>query len=134
MAIVIGIRAARQENGAGIKSMLIWFLGGFILFSLGGKKASRYLLPIIPPFALMMGFYWDKVAEAISKRHVRALQISSIMVLLLAMVLALLLVGIYTDTDWVMQWLFKGRSRGAVGFPSTPANFLVNHGGGRFVA
>jgi 4-amino-4-deoxy-L-arabinose transferase-like glycosyltransferase len=127
MAIVVGIRAARQENGAGIKSMLIWFLGGFILFSLGGKKASRYLLPLIPPFALMMGFYWDKVAEALSKRHGWALQISSSMVLLLAMVLALLLVGIYTDNDWVMQWLFKGRSRGGGSSLSAALDLLLAH-------
>jgi 4-amino-4-deoxy-L-arabinose transferase-like glycosyltransferase len=126
-AIVVGIGAARQGDNPGIKSMLFWFLGGLILFSLGGKKAARYLLPIMAPFALVMGFYWDKVAEAISKRHGLALNISSAMVLLFVVVLALLLAGIYTDTDWVMQWLFKGRNRGGASQLSAALDLLLEH-------
>lgn len=127
VAIVVAIRAARQENNADIKSMLFWFLGGLILFSLGGKKAARYLLPIMAPFALVMGFYWDRIAEAISKRHGWALNIATVLVLLSAVVLALLLAGVYTDVDWVVQWLFKGRNRGGTSTLSVVLDLLLQH-------
>lgn len=126
-AIVVGIGAARRENNADIKSMLFWFLGGFILFSLGGKKAARYLLPIMAPFALVMGFYWDKVAEDVTKRHGLALNISSVLVLLLVAVLALMVAGVYMDNDWVMQWLFKGRNRGGTSTLSAVLDLLLEH-------
>ncbi len=127
MAIVVGIGAARDERNSGIKSMLIWFIGGLILFSLGGKKAARYLLPIMAPFSLMMGFYWDKVGDAISKRHGRMLLISSVLAFLLTVVLAMLLVGVYSDTDWVMQWLFKGRNRGGSSQLSAVLDLILQH-------
>ncbi len=126
-ALFIGISAARKDGGAGIKSMLIWFVGGFILFSLGGKKAARYLLPLMPPFALVMGFYWDKVGEAISGRHSRVLIISSVAALLLATVLALLIAGVYTDTDWVVQWLYKGRNRGGASQLTAVLDLLLQY-------
>ncbi len=126
-ALVIGVRAARSEGNAEIKSMLIWFLGGFILFSLGGKKAARYLLPIMAPFALIMGFYWDRVTHTISKRHRLALIVSSVLALLFAMVLALLVAGIYADNDWVMQTLFKGRNRGGISQLTTGLDLLQQH-------
>lgn len=124
-ALVVGIGAARRENNAGIRSMLFWFLGGLILFSLGGKKAARYLLPIMAPFALVMGFYWDRLGEAISKRHGLALKISSVLTLLFVVVLALLLAGIYTDSDWIMQLLFKGRNRGGTSQLALGVDFLL---------
>ena len=111
-AVVIGVRSARKEGNAGIKSMLIWFLGGFILFSLGGKKAARYLLPIMAPFALIMGFYLDKVGQAISKRHGLVLNIASMFVMLFVVALTALIVAIYLDTDWVINDLFKGQRKG----------------------
>jgi hypothetical protein len=101
-----------MEGNAGIKSMLIWFLGGLILFSLGGKKAARYLLPIMAPFALIMGFYFDKVGEVISKRHGLVLNLSSLLVLLFVAALTALVAAIYVDPDWVINDLFKGQKKG----------------------
>jgi 4-amino-4-deoxy-L-arabinose transferase-like glycosyltransferase len=111
-AVVIGFRSARNDGNAGIKSMLIWFLGGFILFSLGGKKAARYLLPIMAPFALIMGFYFDRLGEAVSKRHGVVLNISSIMILLFVVAITALVAAIYIDPDWVMNDLFKSQKKG----------------------
>jgi hypothetical protein len=82
------------------------------LFSLGGKKAARYLLPILPPFALIVGFYLDRVGEAISKRHGVVLNISSSLVLLFVIVIIILAAAVYTDPDWVINDLFKGQNKG----------------------
>jgi 4-amino-4-deoxy-L-arabinose transferase-like glycosyltransferase len=112
-AVVIGYRAAKEEGNAGTKSMLIWFLGGLILFSLGGKKAARYLLPIMAPFALIIGFYLDRIGKAISKRHGLVLNISSLLVLLFVLIVAGLVAAIYFNPDWVISDLFKGQKKGA---------------------
>lgn len=126
-ALFIGIRAAMQEGDIGIKSMLIWFLGGFILFSLGGKKAARYLLPIMAPFALVMGFYWDRVGLVVSRRHGWILILSSALTFMFVVVLALLVVGIYTDNELVMHWLFKGRNRGGSSQLQAGLDLLLQH-------
>ena len=39
---------------------LIWFIGLFILLTLFKIRASRYLLPVLPPLALMIGGMWRK--------------------------------------------------------------------------
>ncbi len=111
-AVVIGARAARQEGSVGIKAMLFWFLGGLLLFSLGGKKAARYLLPIMAPFALIIGFYLDRIGKQISCRHGTVLKISTAFVLLLVITLILLLAGVLTESELVVQGLFKGQRRG----------------------
>jgi len=112
-ALVVGVRAARrQENGVAIKSMLFWFLGGLLLFSLGGKKAARYLLPIMAPFALIMGFYLDRIGGRISRRHDLVLKLSVALVLLLVMVLTMLFAGILTESQWVVNALSKGQEKG----------------------
>ncbi len=111
-ALVIGVRAARSEGNAATKSMLVWFLGGLILFSLGGKKAARYLLPIMAPFALIMGFYFDRIRAGFSRRHGLVIKGSALLVFLLATFLALLLTGILVENEWVVQALSKGQKKG----------------------
>jgi len=39
---------------------LIWFIFLFVVLTLFKYKASRYLLPALPPLALMMGGVWEK--------------------------------------------------------------------------
>ena len=39
---------------------IIWFIVLFILLTLFKYRASRYLIPALPPFALMMGGMWRK--------------------------------------------------------------------------
>ena len=111
-AVVIGFRVSREEGNAGIKSMLIWFLGGLVLFSIGGKKAARYLLPIMAPFALIIGFYLDRIGETISKRHGVVLNLSSVLVMLFVVAITGLVAAIYIDPDWVINDLFKGQKKG----------------------
>ncbi len=126
-AVVVGFRAARKEGNAGIKSMLIWFLGGLLLFSLGGKKAARYLLPIMAPFALIIGFYLDRLEAAISKRHGVVLNISSILVLLFVVAFTTLVAAIYLDPDWVTHVLFKGLKKGGASQLQAGIDILLRH-------
>ena len=126
-AVVIGFRAAREEGNAGIKSLLIWFLGGFILFSLGGKKAARYLLPIMAPFALIVGFYLDRLGETISKRHGVVLNVSSILVLLFVVAITALVAAIYVEPNWVINDLFHGQKKGGASQLKAGVDMLLQH-------
>ncbi len=127
LAVVVGVRAARGENNVGIKAMLFWFLGGLLLFSLGGKKAARYLLPIMAPFALIVGFYLDRIGDRVSQRHGIILKISVALVLLLVVVLTLLLAGILTENQWVVQILSKGREKGGASALTAVLEMLRNN-------
>jgi 4-amino-4-deoxy-L-arabinose transferase-like glycosyltransferase len=60
------VAALRQENlrqQRPLLFLLFWFLGGLVLFSLGGKKAIRYLLPILPAAALLVGWYFLQLQQ-----------------------------------------------------------------------
>jgi 4-amino-4-deoxy-L-arabinose transferase-like glycosyltransferase len=126
-AIVVGFYSSRERGSIGIKPMLIWFLGGLLLFSFGGKKAARYLLPIMAPFALIMGFYLDRIGEAISKRHGVVLNISSVLVLLFVVAVTALVAVIYIDPDWVINDLFKSQKKGGASQLKAGINMLLQN-------
>ncbi|GMR08816.1 MAG: hypothetical protein BMS9Abin26_1823 [Gammaproteobacteria bacterium] len=75
VALLIAIRDVWQgrqhREQPQIMLLLLWFIGGLVLFSLGGKKAARYLLPILPAAAVLMGYYLDRLIQArnTSPRH-----------------------------------------------------------------
>lgn len=46
-----------------LKIWLFWFLPGFILLTLASGKRVTYLLPLLPPLALFIGFYVNELAQ-----------------------------------------------------------------------
>jgi len=48
--------AADSRLRIGLRVALVWFLGGLILFSFSSTKAARYVLPLYPAAALLVGF------------------------------------------------------------------------------
>ncbi len=40
---------------------VIWFLIGFVFFSLSKSKLPTYILPYLVPLALLLGAYWDEI-------------------------------------------------------------------------
>ena len=50
----------RKGRPLGESFFLIWFIVMFILLTLFKIRTSRYLLPVLPPLALMMGGFWKK--------------------------------------------------------------------------
>jgi 4-amino-4-deoxy-L-arabinose transferase-like glycosyltransferase len=108
--LFLTIREARDNPR--LKAILFWFLGGLILFSLGGKKASRYLLPLMPPFALLTGYYLDRIYQGLSKRHRHLLITSSGLAVVGVLFVFGLLLAINIDSDAVLNALLEGRNRG----------------------
>ena len=58
----VPLNAARIEKDA-LRMLLYWFGIGIILFSLSSSKASRYLLPLYPPAALIVGYGLSKLTD-----------------------------------------------------------------------
>ncbi len=110
--VVYGLREARRNGNAGLKSVLFWFLGGFVLFSLGGKKATRYLLPLMPAFALLAGFYWDRIAQGIGRGHRRVLIVAASLVLLGTVLVLALMSAVAMDFEPALNLLLRGRNPG----------------------
>lgn len=61
--ILIGFYAYRKRSVPGEREPLrfpvAWFLATFVLFSISMEKRSRYLLPLYPAVALMLGTLWN---------------------------------------------------------------------------
>jgi len=51
----------RSEVGEGesLRFPVVWFLATFVLFSISMEKRSRYLLPLYPALALVLGTLWN---------------------------------------------------------------------------
>ncbi len=108
--LFVAIREAKGNPR--LKAILFWFIGGLILFSLGGKKASRYLLPLMPAFALLAGYYLDHLQQGLSSRHRRLLSVSSGAAVMGVLLVFVLLLAIYIDSEAVLNTLLQGRNRG----------------------
>ncbi|MGH9462802.1 MAG: ArnT family glycosyltransferase [Vicinamibacteria bacterium] len=44
--------------------LLLWIVSPLVFFSLSGAKLPGYLLPVLPPFALLIGLLWAPAAES----------------------------------------------------------------------
>ena len=96
----------RQERP--VRFLLFWFLGGLLLFSLGGKKAIRYLLPILPAAALLVGWYFHRLK--VRGRIGWGGRLAGALVSLLSALLVLGLLWGLADPDAAGRWLLEGRN------------------------
>ncbi len=99
----------RREKQRTLLLVLIWFLGGLILFSLGGKKAGRYLLPIIPAAAILVGWYWRQLLFDFSRYRTGAVISASLVTLALALVTGIMLFAL-ADPDKALETITRDRS------------------------
>ncbi|MFQ5988782.1 MAG: ArnT family glycosyltransferase [Candidatus Methylomirabilales bacterium] len=49
--------------------VLLWVIGILLMLSLGLQKRERYLLPVVPGFGLMIGYYYDTVFSSSDEKH-----------------------------------------------------------------
>ncbi len=106
-ALVAAVRKVLKERQESLLFLLCWFLGGLLLFSLGGKKAMRYLLPILPAAALLTAWYFRELARRI--RVGRGALAAGVLTTLMAAALAGgLLLGLL-DPESGARLLLEGR-------------------------
>ncbi|MFH1245020.1 MAG: glycosyltransferase family 39 protein [Candidatus Omnitrophota bacterium] len=54
-------RRAFSENPVKALFLFFWFILPFLFFGCIGKKLVPYILPLLPPLAIITGYMWDKV-------------------------------------------------------------------------
>lgn len=73
-------RSRAQSSGESDLLLRVWVIGFFVLLSLPAGKAERFLVYLIPPFALLTARYWDDLfghAETLSRTEARLLRIAA---------------------------------------------------------
>jgi 4-amino-4-deoxy-L-arabinose transferase-like glycosyltransferase len=61
-------RRGRGAERDGLELVLVWIVGVFAMVSLSGQQRIRYYLPLVPPLALVLG--WWIAAAAVERRVV----------------------------------------------------------------
>ena len=107
-ALVSLFRQGKLREQRPLLFLLFWFLGGLILFSLGGKKAIRYLLPILPAAALLTGWYFHQLQQR-HKAGWGAMTAGTLVTLLTSAISITLLLGL-THPETARALLLEGRN------------------------
>jgi 4-amino-4-deoxy-L-arabinose transferase-like glycosyltransferase len=53
------------------RAMLLWAAVGFVFFSIVSGKRDRYLTPLFPPLAIVVGAWLDGASDALANRWIR---------------------------------------------------------------
>jgi 4-amino-4-deoxy-L-arabinose transferase-like glycosyltransferase len=64
VAVWLWRRLRPTEAGPALDFLAAWFLGGFVTFSLSGTQADRYIVPLYPAAAMLVGVAWTRWTEA----------------------------------------------------------------------
>jgi len=59
------LRQAGIASDAGLRFCVVWLVAVFVLLSLVSGKQIKYLLPLVPAFALLLGRVWGRMGERI---------------------------------------------------------------------
>ena len=50
-----------RGQGQALRMLALWSVGSFTLFSAMGTKFHHYIFPVVPPLAVLVGLYLDRV-------------------------------------------------------------------------
>ena len=108
VALVAATRRLIAGRDPALLLVIAWFLGGLLLFSLGGKKAIRYLLPILPAAALLVGWYLNQ--QLARRRASLGAMLSGLLITLLAGLIATALLWGLAHPEAGARALLEGRN------------------------
>jgi 4-amino-4-deoxy-L-arabinose transferase-like glycosyltransferase len=60
------LRQSGVASDQGLRFCLTWLVAVFVLMSLVSGKQIKYLLPLVPAFALLLGRVWSRTGEGVS--------------------------------------------------------------------
>jgi 4-amino-4-deoxy-L-arabinose transferase-like glycosyltransferase len=93
----------RRRSGAdfvrGDRFALVWFWATFIFFTLSGSRRSYYILPILPPAAILVARLVSGTAE-VRSRWANRLMVAGYAIVAVA---AMLSIGILLPASWVLR-------------------------------
>jgi 4-amino-4-deoxy-L-arabinose transferase-like glycosyltransferase len=77
VAMFHALRSAWRDRDAAGSLFAAWFVPGFVLLSFVSSKQGKYLLPLLPPIALVTGLWIDRVAAAHPLRAASRISLST---------------------------------------------------------
>src|SRR4029079_13524356 len=75
-----------------LRYVVVWFVGGFVFFSLASGKRGNYLLPLYPALAMLLGVWWQELADGSLQLSPVARRMARVVALLICAGLVLTLV------------------------------------------
>ena len=63
------VRQAGVSSDEGLRFCLTWLVAVFILMSLVSGKQAKYLLPLVPAFALLLGRVWSRMDSGVIRQR-----------------------------------------------------------------
>ncbi len=100
-AIVLAIRKIRTHANPVFGLLVAWMAVYFVVFSLLGKKAGRYILPLYPAAALLVGVVLHEAFDrALSRGLTRWLHVGVIAATIVAVVGLALIAGLAAKLDY----------------------------------
>lgn len=65
VALVVSTWRRRRELDSGETLLWLWILGFFVVYCLPAQRSSRYLLPVMPPLALLLSLHWSRLSRVV---------------------------------------------------------------------
>jgi hypothetical protein len=84
-------RSREELRDPKIRYLLVWFIAGFLFFTLASGKRTNYILPLYPPVALLFAVWWEELVEGTLVSSVLAKRLARVNALVLSAVFALIL-------------------------------------------
>jgi 4-amino-4-deoxy-L-arabinose transferase-like glycosyltransferase len=101
VAVVLAVRKVRAHENRLFGLLLAWMAVYFVLFSLLGKKAGRYILPLYPAAALLVGFACHEAVQRLASRGTaRSMQLAAVAVAVVCLVGLVLVVSVAAHADY----------------------------------
>jgi 4-amino-4-deoxy-L-arabinose transferase-like glycosyltransferase len=95
LALLRALRRPLRENPARL-FLLVWFAFVLVFFTVANSKLPAYILPLVPPGALLLGELWADLRRGVEGRSPRLRHCSAVLVAVLAAGL-LWLLGLRAD-------------------------------------
>ena len=68
-AVVYAVRRRGTGVDGGARFALVWFVAMLVALSLSTFKRADYLLPLMPPLAMMVAAFWDRVMDRLETSY-----------------------------------------------------------------
>ncbi len=97
LVFVLGLKTFWREERyqKQVRYLLTWFLTILIAFSLFGTKSGTYIIPLLPPLALLCGYYFRTLTTSNSQKVMRTFNWLNIVLGLASLAIMLILTAHY---------------------------------------
>lgn len=109
-------RSREELRNPKVRYLFVWFLSGFVFFTLASGKRTNYLLPLYPPLALLFAVWWEELVEGNLASSVLAMRLAKVNAIVLCAVFVSILLFLIAhsagfDLDHIVSPFLHPRDR-----------------------